>query len=323
MPFQDIEDTAATEVSHAPSTLKRGLLKLFVEDWSMKLLALAITLVLWLAVAGVNKPVTIRRTVQLSFIRSDDLEISNDPPKSVDILLTGSRTRLERISPLDLMATVDVSNNKAGEKALRLSTDLVRIELPEGVKIESFQPNTIPIRLEARVERQMEIEVRVEGKTADGYEFYAARPLQKTVRVRGPATHLDALGKAPTETISIEGRKESFTASRVTFDISDHKVDSLNAVVDVFIEIGERRVEKSFTGIPVESTTGAGVEPHRASVMLLVPPSLLGQLRREDLKLVVDSSTTGTVTPRLDLPPGIREKVKLSSTKPSEFHVEK
>jgi len=323
MPFQDIEDTAATEVSHAPSTLKRGLLKLFVEDWGLKLLALAITLVLWLAVAGVNKPVTIRRTVQLNFIRSDDSEISNDPPKSVDILLTGSRTKLERISPLDLMATVDVSNNKAGEKALRLSTDLVQIDLPEGVKIESFQPDTIPIRLEARVERQLEIEVRLEGKTADGYELYAARPMQKTVTVRGPATHLDALGKAPTETISIEGRKESFTASRVAFDISDHKVDALNAAVDVAIEIGERRIEKGFTGIPVESTTGAIVEPRSANVVLLVPASLLGQLRREDLKLVVDTSATSTATPRLVLSPAIQEKVKLSSTKPSQFYVKK
>ena len=56
MPFQDIDETDVVEVPRPPTALERGVRKIFVEDWSLKLLALAITLVLWFAVTGQNKP---------------------------------------------------------------------------------------------------------------------------------------------------------------------------------------------------------------------------------------------------------------------------
>lgn len=258
MPFQDIDETPPVDAHRPPSAAERWFRKILIEDWGLKLLALMITLALWVAVTDVNKPRPIRTTVQLNFIGTDNLSISNEPPKSVDVLLTGSRAKLNSINSLDLVATVDVSDNRAGERVVRLSPDRVHMELPPGVKIESFQPTTIPIRLEPRVERQLPIEVKLEGKPAEGYEIYDINPVPRTVRVRGPASRVDALQKAPTETISIEGKKESFTVPRVAIDIPDQKVDVLDPLVDIAIEIGEKRAEKSFGGLPTRSTT-AGV----------------------------------------------------------------
>jgi hypothetical protein len=55
---------------------------------------------------------------------------------------------------------------------------------------------------------------------------------------------VNALQKAPTETISVEGRKNTFTATQVAIDIPDQKVDIVDSFVDVVIEIGQRRSEK-------------------------------------------------------------------------------
>ena len=41
---------------------------------------------------GQNEPVTAHVNVQLNFIRPQSLEISNDPPRTVDVMLTGSET---------------------------------------------------------------------------------------------------------------------------------------------------------------------------------------------------------------------------------------
>jgi hypothetical protein len=70
---------------------------------------------------------------------------------------------------------------------------------------------------------------------------------------------VNALEKVPTETVSIEGRKESFTVSHVALDVSDHRVDLEESSVDVAIEIGQRRVEKTFTGIVVRSPLGFSI----------------------------------------------------------------
>ncbi len=319
MPFQDIEETSVVESPRSPSAPERWLRKIFVEDWSLKLLALAITLVLWFAVTGQNKPVTIRTGVQLNLIRPQNLEISNDPPKTVDVVLTGSRNDLDRISTPNLVATVDISDQRPGERVVRLSPERVEIELPERVKIESFQPSSIPIRLEPRVERPREIEVRIEGKPAEGYEVYGISPAPGFVTIRGPASHVEAVKNAPTETISIEGRKESFTVRQVAIDIYDPKIHLADPLVDVTIDIGEKTEEKSFVGVPARSATGSGVEPATAQVTLSGPASVIAQLRAEDIKVIVDVGTNGASVPRLDLPVSLKDQIKLLSIKPSQF----
>ena len=319
MPFQDIDETDVVEVPRAPTALERGARKIFVEDWSLKLLALAITLILWFAVTGQNQPLTIRTGVQLNLIRPSNLDISNDPPKTVEVVLTGSRPNLQSLSPLDLVATVDVSDHPAGERVIRLTLDRVTMQLPDGVKIESFQPSTIPIRLEPRVERQILVEVKTEGKPEDGYEVYGINPAPTTVRVRGPASRVEALQKAPTETISLSGRKESFTASRVAIDIPDQKIEVLDPLVDLAVEVGEKRTEKSFSGVRTRSISGVEVRPATAEVTLSGPASVLAELRPEDVKVVVNLSTTGGSVAGLELPPAVKDRVKLLSVRPSQF----
>jgi YbbR domain-containing protein len=319
MPFQDIEDADVVEVPRPPTAFERAVRKIFLEDWSLKLLALAITLILWFAVTGQNKPLTIRTGVQLNLIRPSNLDISNDPPKTIEVVLTGSRPNLQSLSPLDLVATVDVSDHPAGERIIRLTLDRVTMQLPDGVKIESFQPSTIPIRLEARMERQVPVEVKTEGTPADGFEVYGINPTQPTVRVRGPASRIEALLKAPTESISLSGRKESFTASRVAIDIPDQKIEVLDPLVDLTIEVGEKRGEKSFSGVQARAISGVEVRPATAEVTLAGPASVLAELRSEDVKVIIHVSTTGGSVAGIELPPAAKDRVKLLSVRPSQF----
>ncbi|HEU4433239.1 MAG TPA: hypothetical protein VFR51_07560 [Pyrinomonadaceae bacterium] len=103
MPFQDLDDETP-ELAPRPSRAAKLVRKIFLEDWSLKLLSLAIALVLWLVVTGQNEPVTAHVNVQLNFIRPQSLEISNDPPRTVDVMLTGSRNKLDDLTALDLVA---------------------------------------------------------------------------------------------------------------------------------------------------------------------------------------------------------------------------
>jgi YbbR domain-containing protein len=243
MPFQDIDDEAeVTPIPRAPSAFARGLRKVFLEDWGLKLLALVITLALWLAVTGQNKPVTLRVSgVQLNFLRHEGLEISNELPSTIEVVLTGSRAKLDRIGPHDLLATVDISDQKPGERIVRLSRDRVQMDLPEGVTVQGFHPATIPVRLEPRVEEQLDVEVKFEGTLPEGYELgsFTANPAK--VRLRGPADRINALHKATTETVWLDGKKESFNLSNVAINIPDPRIDVLDPTVDIHIEIVQKK----------------------------------------------------------------------------------
>ena len=112
MPFQDEDEVTTSDPRPAPNRVEKMLRRIFIEDWSLKLLSLAIAIVLWLLVTGQNQPVTAHVNVQLNFIRPPSLEISNDPPRTVDVMLTGSRNKLDDLTSLDLVATVDISDQR-------------------------------------------------------------------------------------------------------------------------------------------------------------------------------------------------------------------
>jgi len=315
MPFQDEDEVITTEPTPAPSRAEKLIRRIFLEDWSLKLLSLAIAVVLWLLVTGQNEPVTAHVNVQLNLIRPQSLEISNDPPRIVDVMLTGSRNKLDDLTSLDLVATVDLSDQQAGERVVRLE-DKAQISLPQGIKVEGFQPSAIPIRLEPIVERQVAVEPKLEGKPPEGFEVYGIHPSKGSVAVRGPASRVNSLEKVMTETIWLTGHKESFTAANVAIDVSDPKVDLLEPSIRVEIQIGEARVEKTFSDVVVNSPNGGKVQPATTSVTLLGPTSLLDTLKAEELKITVDQAG---LEPRLELPDALKGKIVLKSFQVSKF----
>ena len=317
MPFQDVEEISAEPI-RTPSAVEKLLRKIFVEDWTLKLLSLAITLVLWLVVASQNEPVSAHLNVQLNFVRPQSLEISNDPPKFVDVTVTGSRTKLDNLSPLDLVATIDLTDQRAGERMVRLS-DKLHLSLPAGLKIERYFPSAIPVRLEAIIEREIELEPRVDGKPADGYEIYGVIPSQRAVVVRGPASKLNQLHKAPTETVWLGGQSESFTANSVAIDIPDPKIDLLTSTVNIRVEIGEQRGDKTFTDVPVSAAGGSRAAPNKATVTITGPRHLVEALKKEEIKIVLNAGSE----PVLELPSPLVGKLTLKSTVPSKFNQSK
>ena len=241
MPFQDIDDEAITPIPQPPTLLERWVRKILLQDWSLKLLAMAITAILWLAVTGQNEPKTLRVPgVQLNFVKQKGVEISNELPSSVEVILTGSPDKLKDVETGGLVATVDVTDQKPGERIVRLSQDHVRMDLPPGVKIQGFQPSSLPIRLEPSTEAQIDVEIKFEGKLPEGYELAGFSTSPAKIRVSGPADHVAALRRATTETVWLDGKTESFSLSNVAINIHDPKIDILDPVVNLRVEITEK-----------------------------------------------------------------------------------
>lgn len=325
MAFSEVDDedeVVPRRGSQWAREVKAWLRAVFVEDWNLKLLALAITLGLWYAVTGQRTPSTIRlRNVQLQFRLPEEMEISNEPRDMVEVVLTGNKRELDRIRRSDLVAYVDISRYAPGERVVQLTRESVTMDLPEGVRVEDIEPNVVPLRLEPRVEGLLTVEPRLDGNLPEGYELYGIEVKPDKVRVRGAASHVNALQKAPTELLWLSGRKESFTVQQAAIEISDQRVNVLDTVVNVSLEIGEQRVEKSFAGVPVRESSGALARPETATVTLYGQRSIIEQLRPENMQILLDVSADGAISPRLILPAGMEGRVQLRSTAPSGFSI--
>lgn len=322
MAFREVDD-GDNRWARVPREAGSWLHQIFLEDWTLKLIALFISVGLWFAVTGQRTPTTIRlRNVQLDFQLPNDMEISNDPRRDIDITVSGNSSALENLNRRELVARVDLSGYRLGDRVVQL-TDKI-IDLPSGIKVVKIEPNTVPIRLEPSVEREVAVEARREGNLPEGYELYNVIITPPRVRVRGPASHVNALQKAMTETIPVEGRRESFQLAQVAVDVPDQKVNIIDPVVSVRLEVGEQRIEKSFAGINVLANNGASARPAQASITLYGPKSVLEQLRPEDIQLILEVDEDGGVrNMRLQLPQGVQGSVQLRSTRPTGFSITK
>ena len=224
---------------------ERLLHRIFLDYWNLKLLALAITLGIWFAVNGQRTPTTERfPSVQLNFQLPPDMAISNDPSNEVELTLSGAKSDLNLINPRDLNVGVDITDRRPGDRVVQLSPGRLKIDLPSGVRLEKIQPSSIQVRVEPIQERELEIEPRLEGKLASGYELSGVSINPQRMRVRGPASHVNALIRASTETIVVEGRKEDFTVAQVAVDVPDQKIFVLDSAVDVTVHIRPVKLSK-------------------------------------------------------------------------------
>jgi hypothetical protein len=289
--------------------LARLFRKVFLEDWTMKLIALVITLGLWLGVTGLRAPISRRYTsIPLNLRVSNEFEVTNSPVKEVEITVSGDKSKIDQITERDLLASLDLSEVLAGERVVPITPENVSVELPAGVKLEGIAPSIIPIKLEKIIERDVPVKAEAEGVVADGYEVYEpVNTVPQTVRVSGPESFVRPLDSISTEKVSVEAKREDFVAQQVSLNVVSPKIRLVNTtVVDVIFRIGEKRIEKSFS-VVAKTETGE----RRVPVRLYGARSIIDNLRAESIKVEFVKTETGETRQTVILPPEIQDKVEI------------
>lgn len=224
--------------------VNRVIRKIFVDDWILKVVALIISLTLWMGVTGLRTPTTARlKSVALNLKVRNDFEIMSAPISEVDLVVTGDKRKVDLLNPRDLVASLDLSSVEAGERTVQVTADNISVELPTGVRLESVEPGVIPVTLERVVEKSIPVTVETSGTAPAGYEVTAfANPA--TVKVRGPESLIRSIDSVSTEKVSLKGRQGDFSVSEVGIQALGPKVRLNEMVVGVQVKIAERKAEK-------------------------------------------------------------------------------
>src|SRR5688500_3268563 len=166
---------------------KHILRKIFLEDGVMKLVALAITLALWLGVTGLSTPTTQSlSSIPLSIRFSNNIEVTNSPIQEVTLVVSGDKRKLSQINKNDLVASIDISDVMPGDRVIPLTSETVNVSpWPTGVKLDDIQPRSMAVRIEAVEEKEVPVKAETYGEIPDGYEMYSEAATPARVRVRG------------------------------------------------------------------------------------------------------------------------------------------
>lgn len=293
------------------------LRKIFLDDWLTKLFALGITLALWFGVTGLREPITTRfNNISLQMRLSNDFEITNSIDTEVTIVITGDKGKIDEIKSGNLVASVDLTEAKAGEQIVQLTPDSINVSLPTGVKVIEVQPNKIVVKIEAIEERDVAVRAETEGDLAENFEIYSMTVLPQKVRVRAPSSFIRSLQFVSTERIDIENRQTDFVAKQVKLNLANPKATTSEAIVDVLFRIGEKRIEQSFS-VPFQIDG----ETKKTNVVLYGARSFLEKLNAENLQIEAVKNDAGEYDLRLILPDEVKDKIEIKQ--PPTYNVKK
>jgi YbbR domain-containing protein len=262
----------------------------------LKVLAIALATVLWLTVAG-EHIVERGLRVPLEFRNIPPaLEIVGAPPDTVDVRVRGSSAVLSRVQPGEIVAVLDLSTARTGQRLFALRNDEVRV--PFGIEVAQVAPATIALELQKSAQRRVPVLPATQGSPAPGYVVGRVSAEPATVDIVGPDSHVRQVAEATTEPVTVTGAR-----TRVRDVVNIGVVDPSVRLVQpqsatVIVEVWPAPIERQLSDVPVRwrnlaSALQAQVSPTLVHISVRGSREALEPLRSDSVAAFVDLAGLG------------------------------
>ena len=287
----------------------------------LKVLAITLASVLWFTVAGEH---VVERSLRVPLaVRNlpTHLEIVGDLPDSVDVRVRGSSAQLSRLDPGDVVAMLDLSSDRTGQRLFHLRADEVRV--PYGIEVAQVIPPTISLSLEKSVKRSVPIVPATDGDPAAGFVVGRILAEPSTVMIVGPESNVRDVASATTEAVDIDG-KDQRVREVVNIGVTDSQVRLVDMpqTTTVVIDIWPAPIERDLMGVPVRSRNLAPgliprIVPEVVRVGVRGQRDALARLRPDNIDAFVDLAGLGPGRYSLRVQVDPSEEVGVGAVTPS------
>jgi YbbR domain-containing protein len=228
----------------------------FRHHLGLKFVSIGLAALLWAAVSGEQ---TVERSLRIPLEFTNlpaQLEVVGDAPTVVDVRVRGSSGALNRVSPGELVAVLDLRSARQGQRLFHLDGEDVRT--PFGVDVVQVNPSTVPIAFELSGSKTVPVVPTVEGDPADGFAVGTVTAEPATVEVLGPVSALSRTMEAITEPVTVTGASAPVTET-VNIGVTDTSVRLRTPqTARVAVVVAPAPVEWSVGGIVVKPQDSTG-----------------------------------------------------------------
>ncbi len=315
-----------------------------INNLALVVLSLVMAYFLWLiamftvmTMQAINIPILITNAPPNASVR-----IESPASQNINVMVNIPKNLVQTVNPSNFIFQLDLGNISSQITSLETvqefpisPLDVKIINLPGLITISEVTPRSIRLRISYH-NKQVPIQVNVEGEPLEGFylDEEEVSTIPKEVTVVAPQRILQDMEYIQTFPINITGRSSSFTQNVALNIPANTEIFDHARQVEAFIPIQEEILEEQISAVPVRLerlnedfiTT---VEPSEVTVTVRGPQSLVPQLTREDLSIVLvvpdEEGTFGKeVRPFLseDLPERMLEQVTIVSSEPGSVVIE-
>lgn len=126
--------------------MKRDWSHYVTENFSYKLVALFISLILWLTILG-RRDFVMTKNIDIDLVTGAGQSVTAQTTDQIKVKVSGSRTALKKFMDSSYSQTIPIDISKRGEGVLDIEIPLSKIEIPMGVKVLSVRPSVIRAEL--------------------------------------------------------------------------------------------------------------------------------------------------------------------------------
>lgn len=170
----------------------------FYENGSYKVVALLITLILWITVLG-NKDQILNQSAKLKINLSKNHIIANGITDQVQVQISGSRLSLKKIANGLDPIEIDLEDAKPGRTILTIPTD--KIVLPFGANIVNVNPATLVVDIDRVISKRVPVKISWDAEEEPSF-VRVAQIKPATVNIKGASSVLSRIQEVWTEPIS-------------------------------------------------------------------------------------------------------------------------
>lgn len=209
----------------------------------------------------------------------EGLIITNGPFNGVEVHVRGPKSIIRSLSNLKVQYTIDLSGVNIGVNIIPL--DQARIPFPKGISILEISPDSITVKVEEEIKKELPIHILLNGKPAKGFMVVEAETKPKSVTLRGSEDTLGKMDKVSTEPINIKGFSNSFK-KEVALNLAENlKLVDSSKIILASVFIKERLTTKTFDNIPVEGDGSLYVyriTPPKIKIKVKGPVNMIDEL---------------------------------------------
>lgn len=295
--------------------------QLLLNNLELKIFSVILAVLIWYIILG-QEIIETMFYVPIEFQNlPKSLEIVGDYRKVMEITLKGPSVFLNRISPHDVKAILDLSGASRGEKSYY--TNDFNIDVPLGLTVTKTNPPSMKMVFDMIARREVPINVVLQGNVINGSKLASISVTPKSLLVEGPQRFVDTLQYVNTDPININGLHENakFSVSISGDTPNIRLVEATNVLVELHIE--DVYAEKVFDKIPITANNKNKVKsfsPSSVNVVIQIPMRMKQNISSSAIRaeLHVQNLAKGkhSVPIMIVLPASIKEYAKVISLDP-------